>query len=141
MLHIHCVTRSLVSDASIHSIHAVIWLYYLLTDSRITADHARVVSLYPVTQQERGQFPGVFKLHTTGISCALSWRLLGDARSITISCALRASLRTCTTCKLGFFLLCKYFILKAVGSGTCGAAPLFRKLLNFEPLIMSTRNG
>ena len=41
--------KMFVSDASIHSIHAVIWLYYLLPDSRTTADHARVVSFHPVS--------------------------------------------------------------------------------------------
>ena len=64
------------------------------------------VHIRRLSQQERGQFPRVSKLHTTGISCSLSWTLLGDARSVTISCALRASLQTCTTCKLCFFLLC-----------------------------------
>ena len=39
--------------------------------------------LVKLSQQERGQFPRVSKLHTTGISCALSWTLLGDASSVT----------------------------------------------------------
>ena len=46
------------------------------------------IILHSVSQQERGQFPRVSKLRTTGISCALSWTLLRDARNVTISCAL-----------------------------------------------------
>ena len=66
---------------------------------------AKYVANLPA-QQERGQFPRVSKLRTTRISCTLSWTLLGDARSVTISCALHASFWTCTTRTLCFLLLC-----------------------------------
>ena len=64
-----------------------------------------LIELGVLPQQERGQFRSVSKLHTARISCTFPWTLLGDARSVTISCALRASLRTCTTCTLCSFLL------------------------------------